>query len=406
MTPEELDMLLSLGGLDDEQAMANQQLQYGQRLMQPSRQPSGSALNRFGASLGNAFDRIGGAIISNQARGEQQKLIGRRRKAQQLIGRIGSAPGLDLSGVDAPGADLGDYHRKVAQLEADARALIASEHPLGVQLGQRMQAEAQQARKYVQEAPTRALETKLKGSQIDLNEATLAGKKGELDYAAGRLSQAEIGDYKAIGGKQDLSQLTRREAQPIIKNQIEVYKSQQAGAKGEASRQGVQARFDANMAVKVGTDMQQLPRVKTLLKVLTSAASARPGTDIPGVGIIDTRRPDWVNSPAGIATRQAALDMAAVILKEDSGAQATDQEWARKMAANGFSEWGDEKGFKIGVKRINKIMRDMYRVKRAKYPPEIVEEVERRFGEKFEIPEGAEGHEAPKGLPPGFRKVQ
>jgi len=368
MTPEELEFLMSLGDVNNQ--LQNAPRRRAQLANTTAPVQTGPGWAGFGANIGNLFRAVGEAAGTGLLMKQENDLAQRQAQGRRIGQRLDSnAPSLTAEGTAE--TDKSDA-AKIAEFAQKAQLLIQSGDPRYMATGKQMEAQASDLQKSLLEAPERRIGVGLKKAQTDKTLADTA----ILSEPASDENRVFL---RKLGGNPE--GMNRRQISDAIDARLKAYGIEQTGVRTDRRNE----RGHAIDEQRFGKDMEQLPRVKTLLGTLSAAASAPPGADIPGVGVLDTRRPDWANTPAGIAIRQAAMDLAAVIVKEDSGAQATDQEWARKMQAAGFSTWNSESGFKNGVARMKKIMADAYRLKRAKYSEDIVKNVESRYGAKLEL---------------------
>ena len=360
MTPEELELLAELGMYDDRAAGLNQQLGQAVSARRSMPQPQGSAWSRLGQNIGNAMGTIGSHIQESNLRGEQRKLIGRRQKARQLVGRLSATNG-------APD-----------EMEQVAQRLAASGDPAAMASAQALLGRSAAARKEAAEAPVRELNMKHTKAKIGKTTVDTEDATAKANYLAAKFSGEELAQYKAMGGKEDLSQLSRREGLPILERQLAIYKANKSGTGARAA--GVAERAFENNIQKLGKDMDTIGRAEVNLKTLLAWANS-PVKDIPGVGVFDSRLPDFWKSEQGSQVRMAALDMAFKLTKDDSGAAFTDHEWMNRLKAMGFGPTAGEKEFRFGIKRVAEMVRHQNQQRRAKYHPDVVQEYKSRGGQ-------------------------
>lgn len=102
ITPEQLQSILELGGLDDQDAQLTESLQRALALQQPSDAKHTTAAGYAIAGLGNLLNAGMGASEETALRAEQkrvakQRLAGRRTYADALFGRTMPQPPMEAA---------------------------------------------------------------------------------------------------------------------------------------------------------------------------------------------------------------------------------------------------------------------------------------------------------------------
>lgn len=151
----------------------------------------------------------------------------------------------------------------------------------------------------------------------------------------------------------------------------EALKARKGGAGGGASEKDVQ---------KLGKDTEGLARIKADVQLLEKLATSAEGTDIPGAGVLDTRKPAFMQSQDDTDSYQATLRVAAELLHQQSGAAVTPSEAERFVESRGMGKGTTEQQFRTGAKALVRDLRAELAAKEAKYTPGTVETLRKRGG--------------------------
>lgn len=146
------------------------------------------------------------------------------------------------------------------------------------------------------------------------------------------------------------------------------------------SHEGVQANRLEGDVQKLGKDTESLGTIANDVALLEGYANKPAGTDIPGAGMVDSLRPDWVQSDEGLKVQQAALRVAAELLHQQSGAAVSPSEAARFMGGRGLGAGATESAWRQGVQALAGELRQSLASKQAKYRPEVVQTLQQRGG--------------------------
>lgn len=118
--------------------------------------------------------------------------------------------------------------------------------------------------------------------------------------------------------------------------------------------------------------LEQTPAMRNDLETLQSFAGE---SDVPGVGPVASRIPDWASwllSSDALRLRQAQKGILGTIIKEQSGTAASEGEIARKLAELGMGPGATDEQFRLGLQRLTKNVRDSVRSKEAGARPEAL----------------------------------
>lgn len=143
-----------------------------------------------------------------------------------------------------------------------------------------------------------------------------------------------------------------------------------------ASQERADKRLESDVQ-KAGKDLEPNAQMKADLETVIGAAKE---SDIPGVGVIAGRLPDWLLSAEGVQTRQAAQRLMNGILRATSGAAVTPSEAERQLAARGMGPGATEQSFRLGLQALAKEAQSAMARTQAKYRPEVLGELEARGG--------------------------
>lgn len=113
-----------------------------------------------------------------------------------------------------------------------------------------------------------------------------------------------------------------------------------------------------------------LPAMRNNMEILADIANEE---DIPGVGLIAGRMPNFAKSERGQLATQAALSIMAAYMKQTSGAAVSEPEAKRLLAARGINPAGSESEFRLGVRRLLTEIRDAARATEARADPRALE---------------------------------
>jgi hypothetical protein len=151
-----------------------------------------------------------------------------------------------------------------------------------------------------------------------------------------------------------------------------------------------------DLAKTVGPNAGHLQEIVTRLK----AAAAKP--DVPGVGLLAGKAPDWMLSAEGVQNRNDMREAVRTMLTVKSGKTVTPQEAEDYARIYGIS--GTQEAFRQGVQRLEADIADTMKQQKAGFSPQAVQRFEQRGGSP--TPE-APSHIAtpPKGMPAGARQV-
>jgi hypothetical protein len=141
-------------------------------------------------------------------------------------------------------------------------------------------------------------------------------------------------------------------------------------------------REEQRQGDKVESDVQGLSKrmesAPGLARDISTLATAAQQPDIPGVGPIAGRLPDWMISDEGVKVRQAARGIIRNVIHESSGTAASDQEVDRIMGELGMKMGGSEDAFRLGLEGLAQKTRALLKAKEAGYRPEAVELARKR----------------------------
>lgn len=140
-------------------------------------------------------------------------------------------------------------------------------------------------------------------------------------------------------------------------------------------------RFDLNKLEGLSKRVEKsgVPEIEGSLNVVESLISGK--SDIPGVGMIDSLKPDWATSEEGKTIRRNIAGAANQILKSRSGAAVTDPEYARFLNEAMTGKFTSEASLKSGLV---KMRQDLLNIKGAiakGYEPKIVKMYEQNTGD-------------------------
>lgn len=102
LTPEQLQQLLSLGTLDEQGSLLEQQLAQAQALRNPMGGQRSTGLGAGIAALGDTLRGVSGAIQEGRIRKEQEALIPKRQSGRSILADL-----LRAQSQKFPDADLG-----------------------------------------------------------------------------------------------------------------------------------------------------------------------------------------------------------------------------------------------------------------------------------------------------------
>lgn len=178
--------------------------------------------------------------------------------------------------------------------------------------------------------------------------------------------------------------------------QRERIKAQAEIDKTRASRGAGGAGFKEADVQKLGKDTEGLARIKADVQMLEQLANLPAGTDIPGAGVLDTRKPGFMQSQQDTDAYQATLRVAAELLHQQSGASVTPQEAERFLESRGMGKGTTEQQFRAGAKALVRDLRAEVAAKTAKYSPATRREATTR-GVIMGLEPGAPAAPAPGG---------
>lgn len=145
---------------------------------------------------------------------------------------------------------------------------------------------------------------------------------------------------------------------------------------GAAAADRAEKRLETDVQ-KAGKDLEPNAQMKADLETVIAAAEE---SDIPGVGVVAGRLPDWLLSSEGVQTRQAAQRLMNGILRAASGQAVTPSEAERQLAARGMGPGATEQSFRLGLQALAKEAQSAMTRTQAKYRPQVLDELGSRGG--------------------------
>lgn len=201
--------------------------------------------------------------------------------------------------------------------------------------------------------------------ELGAREARSAQERQQLALAEANRLAAHRQSFTEEMGRGELD--VKRQGLALAREKM----ARKAAGAGGASEKDVQ---------KLGKDTEGLARIKADVQLLEKLASSPTGTDIPGAGVIDTRKPAFMQSQDDTDAYQATLRVAAELLHQQSGAAVTPSEAERFLESRGMGKGTTEQQFRTGAKALVRDLRAELAAKSAKYRPDVVETLRKRGG--------------------------
>lgn len=213
--------------------------------------------------------------------------------------------------------------------------------------------------------PTGALDTSAKGRTA---EVTREGHVGADKRASAALEQRTKEHIEEMGFKwENLSHQDQRAYMAL--EEARIYRDQ-----ARADRQ--QEQLDTDVT-NLGKDLEDVGAMRDDLMTLRSGAFK---SDIPGVGLIDARKPGFMQGPADVAVRQAVRGIVSRLLKAQSGSTVSEQELDRKLEELGMGDSATEQQFRSGLARLERDVTTTLTSREARHKPEAVKTYKGRGG--------------------------
>lgn len=383
LSPEEIQQLNALSGLGGQQRLLAEQLrrQADKKFETPAYgTATGAALGGLATMMQERDRDTKLASLAEQLRGLDTQRTEGLSAARGAIGRLPTAdPGAlfsdDPAQRQAGASSLADAIRGREQLGAQ---LAASGDPELAALGAGLLGSSEKLGGYgfeaAQGAPTRALQgAQLKKSQREEEAATAPAMQAYHDLAA------KFGVSLPQGA-------TNEQAREALALAEKAYAAEQLAKDRALNREAMRAnREDA----KTDREEKELDKqIETLSKRLEGAPSLRSdlatlskyadAADVPGMGPLEGRAPNWMVGEEGVRVRQAARGVAGTILHERSGTAASEAEIGRLLEETGMGPTATPTQFREGLRRLREQAFSILRSKEAGARPEAVQEAQRR----------------------------
>ncbi len=140
-------------------------------------------------------------------------------------------------------------------------------------------------------------------------------------------------------------------------------------------------RFDAGKLEGLSKRIEKsgAPQIEDSLNIIDALMDGK--SDIAGVGMIDSLKPDFLVSEEGKQIRRNVAGVANTILKSRSGAAVTDQEYARFLNEAMTGKLTSEASLKSGLQKMRQDLVNMKSSIAKGYDPKIVKKYQENEGE-------------------------
>lgn len=363
--------------------LATERDYYGEALAQQKKNRLSSIGGQVGSDILKAFTGIGPSDETLAQRNEfiqqpvveylqRQKRADDERRLALTAAKI-KAPGTKASGKPVLSTDPASPESKHMQ------EVFAATYPTRYTPEQLSKFSA---------ADFAALKLPEKAPQLEGIEAKREGQVNTAKAAQARLEQGARQHVEEMGYKWEALSHTDQRAQMALE-EARVYREQ-----ARADRQQDQLNTDVR---GLGQDLEDLGGMRDDLATLRSGAIR---SDIPGVGIIDSRKPGFMQGASDIAVRQAVRGIVSRLLKAQSGSTVSEQELDRKLEELGMGESATEAQFRIGLKRLERDVSGALEQREARHTPDAVNAYRQRGGVTSKDLPKPQRKPAPAALPP------
>lgn len=158
------------------------------------------------------------------------------------------------------------------------------------------------------------------------------------------------------------AQISMQREEIQARQKVEAEKARNKGAPTMADMQ--------KQAQDYGKDVQAISQYEGALKTLLGVA--RGSGDVPGTGMLDSRKPEAAKSDSDVSIEQAKEQLGSALLFVRSGAGVSDKERETTLRSYGLHPSSSEQQFRIGVKKLEQEYQGEIGKARAKYDPRAV----------------------------------
>ena len=203
----------------------------------------------------------------------------------------------------------------------------------------------------------RAQEAQRAGESNRDYEARMAALRQSADQFDRKLSQDKALGYAAINARNN-----------------------ESGRQMEADVQKLSKEIGDNPALVT----EKINRINSILN------DPRFKDDLPGIGPLDSQRPDMLTSPEGLQLASDAKELVNVLLFMQSGAGVSNQERENKYRAYGLGRGSSETAFRQGMAKLPSDLAAAVKSKQAGFRPEVVAKFKERGGATADQMTGAQ----------------
>lgn len=104
------------------------------------------------------------------------------------------------------------------------------------------------------------------------------------------------------------------------------------------------------------------------------------GGDVPGIGPLDSRLPNFASSDKAVATQADARGLVDILLNLQSGSGVSNEERENKYRQYGVAPGSTEAQFRAGMKSLKNDVGAALKVKQAGFSPDVIDLYKRRGG--------------------------